>query len=696
MKLILVESPTKARTLSRFLSKDYRIEATFGHIRDLAKGNLSVDVEHGFNPKYVIPRDKAKRVRELKALANDKNRVILATDPDREGEAIAWHLTYILSSKSNKSRRSSKKETRNPLSTLSTLSTFPTFQRITFHEITKEAIQEALKYPGEINMQLVDSQQARRVLDRLVGYKLSPLLQKKLSRNWLSAGRVQSITVRLIVEREREIEKFRKEEYWVISSQFTVHSSQKSIAAKLVAKDGVKYEQSQSIKLFDGNYTYTKTSIANKGTVDQIVRDFKSPFTVSAVDKKEIKRSPPPPFTTASLQIDAGRRLGYSSRKIMQLAQNLYEDGLITYHRTDSVNLATKFLGAAKHFIEATYGKEYSQYRTYATKSKLVQEAHEAIRPTNINHQSSDVSHQNGMGPEHTKLYDLIWKRAVASQMAGAIFDSTTIEIISNNGYQFETQGSVVKFDGYLKVAGYDSETTVLPDAVVGETLQLVSSLPQQKYTNPPPRYSEATLIKALEEDGIGRPSTYAPTIATIQERQYVAKEEKDDGRRGRGFVPTELGYLVTDFLVKYFPDIVDLPFTAIIEKDLDEIAQGKREWQPLIAEFWGPFSDKLTHVEETVEKLAKQEVKTGEKCPRCTVGDVVVKESKYGKFLGCNRYPECDWRGKYDEKIGVTCPACRQGEILVRKTRKGRIFYGCSRYPDCKYASWTKPKIPG
>lgn len=702
MKLILVESPTKARTLQRFLGKDYRIEATFGHLRDLPKGELGVDTEKNFIPKYVIPRDKAKRVKELKTLVNNEP-IILATDPDREGEAIAYHMAVILSH--DKKIISEKFDEKK-------------FLRITFHEITENAISEAMTSPGKINFPLVNAQQARRVLDRLVGYKLSPLLWKKLSRSWLSAGRVQSVAVRLIVEREREIEKFRKEEFWVIEGNFSSvissgardhnrltkivgdsssdgHRSRNDnvLRAQLVAKDNVKYEQSETIKLFDGEYTFTKTSISGKESADRIVKDLRPPFKVGAVDKKETKRNPAPPYTTSALQIDAGRRLGFTSKRIMQIAQKLYEEGLITYHRTDSVNLATKFLGAAKNFIEKNYGKQYSQYRTYATKSKLAQEAHEAIRPTKVELRAENLELSNGTRQEHEKLYDLIWKRAVASQMAAAVFDSTTIDITSANGYLFETQGSVVKFDGYLKVAGYDAETVVLPDVKVGEDLKLSDTIPLQKFTAPPPRYSEASLIKTLEEDGIGRPSTYAPTISTIQERQYVNKEVKEDGRSGRNFVPTELGFMVNDFLVKYFPNIVDLPFTATMEERLDEIADGKREWQPLIAEFYGPFNEQLTHVEETVEKQVAPVEKTGEKCPECKQGDILLKQGKFGKFFACSRFPDCKYTKNLLEKIDMKCPECKNGDVVVRKTRRGRIFYGCSRYPDCKFASWTKPK---
>jgi len=713
MKLVLVESPTKARTLSRFLGKDYRIEATYGHIRDLGKGELGVDVEHNFQPKYVIPRDKAARVKELRGLVRSNQHVILATDPDREGEAIAYHMAVILSNKG--ARITSDKIDADR------------FQRITFHEITDEAINEALKNPGTINMPLVDAQQARRVLDRLVGYELSPLLWRKLSRRWLSAGRVQSVAVRLIVEREREIQKFQKEEFWEIEGEFfsvipsrvegsnstdsgvkassaappaggSARNDNESIKAKLISKDGVKYESSETIKLFDGNYTFSKTSIANKEAAEAIIQDLNppvgGPFIVSAVDKKEIKRNPAPPYTTSTLQIDAGRRLGYTSKRIMQLAQGLYEEGVITYHRTDSVNLATKFLGAAKNYIEKIYGTEFSQYRTYATKSKLAQEAHEAIRPTRVDVSSLNQSSNGKFREEHNRLYELIWKRAVASQMAAAIFDSTTIQISSGNNYLFETQGSVIKFEGFLKVTGRDAETIVLPEVTVGETVNLSKTNELQKFTAPPPRYSEASLIKALEEDGIGRPSTYAPTISTIQERLYVEKEAKEDGRKGRNFVPTDLGFLVNDFLVKYFSDILDLPFTATMENALDEIADGKREWQPLIAEFYRPFKEKLDFVQQKVETIEVPVEKTGEKCPECKEGDIIIKQGRFGKFMACSRFPECKYTKNIQEKIDMKCPKCATGDVVIKNTKRKRRFFGCSRYPECDFASWTKPGV--
>ncbi len=682
MKLVLVESPTKARTLSRFLGKDYRIEATFGHLRDLPKGELGVDVEKNFTPKYVIPRDKSKRVKELRTLVKDDIKVVLATDPDREGEAIAYHMAVILSQEGAKIKNETIDENK--------------FERITFHEITEDAIKEALTHSGSLNIPLVNAQQARRVLDRLVGYKLSPMLWKKLSRRWLSAGRVQSIALRLIVEREREIERFNLQEYWVIYSQFVARSTQKQIESELKSKDGIKYETSETLKLFDGSYSYTKSTISNETHAKQIIADWQTPYTVSAVDKKEVKRYPGPPYTTSAMQIDAGKRLGFTARRTMRAAQLLYEKGLITYHRTDSVVLSTKFLGQAKVYIEKTYGNNYSHYRTYTTKSKLAQEAHEAIRPTNIYASPEHLkSGDTTLRSDHTKLYELIWKRALASQMTEAIFDSTTIRITTPNGYLFETQGSVVKFDGFLKVMGRDSEVKEVPDVRVGETLDLAESLPQQKFTTPPPRYSEASLIKALEEDGIGRPSTYAPTLSTIQERQYVAKETKPDGRTGRNFVPTELGLLVNDFLVAYFPDIVNLPFTANMEGELDEIAEGKREWIPVISEFYKPFSEKLRHVEETVQKVEAPVEKTGEVCPECKLGEVIIKLGRYGKFMACSRFPDCKYTKNIVVKIDMRCPKCSQGDVIVKKTKRGRIFYGCSRYPDCNFASWTKPKLP-
>lgn len=661
MDLIIVESPTKAKTLTKFLGGKYAVEATMGHVRDLPKAELGVDVEKNFKPRYIIPRDKAKRVGELKSIAKKADHIILATDPDREGEAIAWHITNILESKVKAGTKG--------------------FDRIVFHEITESAIKEALAHPREVDLKLVDAQQARRVLDRLVGYKLSPLLWKKLSKRWLSAGRVQSVAVRLIVAREREIEAFTSQEYWTIEGVF------KAIHANLVSKDGKKYEETLTFNLFDGTYTTTKTSIADHDAAGAIINDCKAPFTVSAVDKKEVKRNPGPPYTTSTLQQDAGRRLYYSSKKTMQLAQKLYEEGIITYHRTDSVNLSEKFLGEAREYIGKTYGPEYlpTEGRRFQTKSKVAQEAHEAIRPTDVTLTSDKLDVSGELNRDHHRLYELIWKRAMASQVKEAIFDSTTVDVASSNGYIFEAQGSVIKFDGYLRIMGRDTDETVIPQVAVGDTLSMESATPTQHFSNPPPRYTEASLVKTLEEKDIGRPSTYAPIISTIQERQYVVKEEKK-------LVPTELGKSVTDFLVQYFSEIMDLPFTAHLEDELDAIATGEKEWQPVIAEFYGPFDRDLSTTYDVAEKVKVAVEELGEPCPTCG-HPLVIRMGRYGKFIACSTFPACKYTRQYAEKIDKKCPRC-DGDIVVKKSRKGKTFYGCSNYPTCTFAAWKKEDI--
>ncbi len=669
MQLIIVESPTKAKTLSRFLGDSYTVIATMGHVRDLPKAELGVDVEKNFAPRYIVPRDKAKRASELKELAANADTIILATDPDREGEAIAWHVRELFQQKTSKK---------------SVPSTTP-FKRIAFHEITEGAIKDALANPREIDLKLVDAQQARRILDRLVGYKLSPLLWKKLSKRWLSAGRVQSVAVRLIVEREREIEKFTKQEYWTIEGIFNAHNQ--AIVAELSAKDGVKYEETLTFNLFDGTYTTTKTSITDHAMAGGIINDLKPPFTVSAVDKKEIKRSPAPPFTTSTLQQDAGRRLYFSAKKTMQLAQKLYEEGYITYHRTDSVNLSEKFLAEAQTFISKTYGKEYlpDAPRRFQTKSKVAQEAHEAIRPTNVALTGDQLDGSGEINRDHHRLYELIWKRAMASQVKEAIFDSTTVDITSSNGYLFEAQGSVVKFDGFLRIMGRDTDEVVIPSVAVGDTLALNTATPTQHFTNPPPRYTEASLVKTLEEKDIGRPSTYAPIISTIQERQYVVREEKK-------LVPTDLGKSVTDFLVQYFPNIMDLPFTARLEDELDAIANGDREWPPVIAEFYEPFEKDLTTSYDTAEKVKVAVEELGEPCPTCG-HPLVIRVGRYGKFVACSTFPACKYTRQYAEKIDMKCPRCG-GDIVIKKSRRGKTFYGCSNYPTCNFAAWKKEDI--
>jgi DNA topoisomerase-1 len=567
-----------------------------------------------------------------------------------------------------------------------------TFQRIAFHEITEHAIAEALKNPRSIDLKLVDAQQARRILDRLVGYKLSPLLWQKLSKRWLSAGRVQSVAVRLIVEREREIERFTKKEFWTIEGDFLSRPDLVSgahIVAQLISKDGVKYEEVLTFDLFDGKYTTSSTSIADEVKAKAIVADLKAPFTVTAVDKKEIHRNPLPPYTTSTLQQDAGRKLYFSAKKTMQLAQKLYEEGFITYHRTDSLNLSGNFLDESRAYITTTYGKEFvaDSARKYHTKSKVAQEAHEAIRPTRPQQpELSDGGRANdGLNRDHHRLYELIWKRAVASQAKEAIFDSTTVDVTSSNAYVFEAQGSVIKFEGFLKIMGRDIDEVIIPNVIVGQVVELRMATPSQHFTNPPPRYTEVSLIKTLEEKDIGRPSTYAPIISTIQERQYVTKEEKK-------LVPTELGNSVTDFLVEYFPDILELPFTAKMEQELDSIANGQTQWVPVIREFYTPFEKDLNAAYEKAEKVKVAEEVIDEKCPECG-NPLVIRMGRFGKFIACSTFPACKYTRQFSEKIDMKCPRCG-GDIVIKKTRRGKTFYGCSNYPTCNFAAWKKEDI--
>jgi len=662
MKLIIVESPTKARTLSRFLGKDYRIEASMGHVRDLPKSELGVDVAHGFTPRYIIPRAKSKQVTALKNMAKDADSIVLATDPDREGEAIAWHIAEILTHQQH-----TKKQT---------------LERITFHEITKTAIEEALKHPTGIDVHLVDAQQARRVLDRLVGYTLSPILWKKLSKRWLSAGRVQSVCVRLIVEREREIEAFHTQEYLTIRGEFS-----RDLRAQLTAKNGETYERTNTYPLFDGTYTATSTSIVSQDQADTIISDMQAPFTVTASEKRTIHRSPQPPYTTSTLQQDAARQLYFSSKKTMQIAQKLYEEGLITYHRTDSVNLSEQFIHDARIHITQTHGTEYvpAKPRIYKTKSKVAQEAHEAIRPTNVPTETIEQQESGDFHKDHARLYALIWKRAIASQAVDAVFDATTIRLVSRNGYEFQTSGSVITFPGYLKISGKQAEDVLLPRVSVGETLELLHAQSEPHETNPPPRYTEASLIKTLEEKGIGRPSTYAPIISTIFDRQYVQKTEKK-------LEPTELGFAVTDFLVRYFPNIMELPFTAHLEDDLDRIATGEKQWQPLIKDFYDPFMKTVERTYEIAEKVKLKEESIHEFCPKCG-HPLVVRMGRYGKFIACSDFPECTYTRQFGEKAGIACPVCG-GDIIVKVSKRGKKFYGCSTYPKCTFAAWKKEDI--
>ncbi|OGG08713.1 DNA topoisomerase I [Candidatus Gottesmanbacteria bacterium RBG_16_43_7] len=683
MDLIIVESPTKAKTLVKFLDKTYRIEATMGHIRDLPKSELGVDIEHDFKPHYVTPRDKTRRVNELVDIARQANRIILATDPDREGEAIGWHIANILFTKlgASRSKKPSKSKTKK---------TAADYDRIVFHEITGSAIRDALKNPRRIDMPLVDAQQARRVLDRLVGYKLSPLLWQKLSRRWLSAGRVQSVVVRLVVEREREIAAFKRKKYYSLTGEFATASagSQKLLTAELVSKDGQKYAVKDTITLFDGTYTTTATTIDTATGAQSIKDDFKEPFTVSSVDKKEIVKNPQPPFTTSTLQQEAARRFYFSAKKTMQVAQRLYEEGIITYHRTDSVNLSDKFIREARDYIQKTYSDKFlpKSPRIYTTKSKVAQEAHEAIRPTTTTLLSADLENKSGYNRDHVRLYDLIWKRALASQAQSAVFDSTTVVIDDASGYRFETQGSIIKFEGYLKITGRDVNEVVIPDVATGDRLLCRNVDITEHFTNPPPRYSEAALVKTLEEKDIGRPSTYAPIISTIQERNYVEREEKK-------FKPTQLGNVVTDFLVDHFAQIISLPFTATIENSLDKIAKGEKKWVPVIADFYSSFAQKLEHTYKTADRIKMAAEETGQTCPQCG-SPLLIRIGRYGKFIACSTFPKCNYTRQFVETVSdVHCPRCG-GNIIIKKSKRGKSFYGCSNYPKCTFAAWKKEDI--
>ncbi len=657
--LVVVESPTKAKTLAKYLGKDYQIEASMGHIRDLPKADLGIDVENNFEPRYVIPRDKKKKVNELKKIAAGAKNIWLASDPDREGEAIAWHISNIITD--------GKKPNEN-------------IRRVVFHEITENAIHEAFAHPRELDIKLIDAQQARRVLDRLVGYKLSPLLWKKVKRG-LSAGRVQTVALRLVVDREREITAFKAIEYWSIEAEVT-KSSKELFIITLTEIEGKKAE------------------ISKEKEASQIVSDLeKGSYKVQKVTKKEVKRSPSAPFTTSTLQQTAGNKLGFSAKKTMMLAQNLYEHGLISYMRTDSVNLSSFAQNMAREYIIQNFGNAYlpASPRFYKSKSKNAQEAHEAIRPTNIK-QTSDHIRDESFTRDHKRLYDLIWKRTVASQINDAILDQTTVlvEAKSTKNYTLKATGSVLKFDGWLKVYGVaqieeEQEPTedeerkqLLPKLEEGENLNLQRVIPLQHFTQPPPRYTEASLVKKLEELGIGRPSTYAPILSTIQDRFYVEKEE-------RKFKPTSLGNTVTDFLIKYFPEVFDYAFTASMEDQLDEVSRGERPWKETISTFYGPFEKKLATTQDTAEHV-KLEVETSDKiCPKCGK-PLIVRTGRFGKFLACSGFPDCKHTEAMESKVEAKCPD-DGGDVIIRKTKKGKVFYGCKNWPNCKYASWTKPK---
>ncbi len=641
MKLIVVESPTKCKTLKKFLGKDFKISATMGHVRDLPQKKLGIDIEHNFKPEYKTIEKRENTIKDLQKETKKAEKVYLAMDPDREGEAIAWHLSQVL-------------KLKDP-------------ERIIFHEITKSAIEQALKHPRKTDMKLVDSQQARRILDRLVGYKLSPLLWKKIARR-LSAGRVQSVTVRLVAEREKEIKDFKPQEYWSIEALF--EKDKKEFKALLIKKD---------------NKTISKLGIENKKQANKILKDLKkAEYKVADIERKEKKRNPLPPFTTSTLQQTAWRKFRYPAKQTMFLAQKIYENGLITYHRTDSLNLSQQSLLQAKEFIIDNYGKNYwpGFSRRYKAKGR-VQEAHEAIRPTYP--EKSPEQLQKKLNKNALKIYELIWTRFIACQMSSALFNSLKIDIDAKN-YLFRANGQTLKFDGFLKVYALKFEEAILPALVVKELLKLKKLLSLQHFTQPPPRYTEASLIKTLEKNGIGRPSTYAPILSTIQLRNYI---EKDEQKR---FKPTEIGIRVNNLLVNHFPKIVDIGFTKKMEEDLDEIAKGEKKWVPVIKEFYEDFEKTLKQKEKEIPHKKLTYEKTRQKCPQCK-SPIVIKLGRYGKFYACSNFPKCKYTKTIKENdLKIKCPKCKKGGVVEKRTKTKKIFYGCSNWPECDFATWDKP----
>lgn len=646
--LVIVESPAKAKTIGKFLGSNYTVKASVGHVRDLPKSKLGVNTEENFDPQYITIRGKGPLVNEIKKQAKKADKVFLATDPDREGEAISWHLSYLLGID----------ETQDV--------------RIEFNEITKDAIKKAIKNPRPIDKGLVDAQQARRVLDRLVGYKISPILWFKV-RKGLSAGRVQSVATKMICEREKEIEAFIPEEYWEID-----------LSAVNQEKEKIKF------KFFGKNNK--KMSLPDQKTVDQILDDIKKKkLTVDKIENKEKKRASYKPFITSSLQQEAANKLGFPTRKTMMVAQQLYEGidvkgrgtiGLITYIRTDSIRISDEAQQAGKDYITKTYGKNYYKKYTYSIKNKKkIQDAHECIRPSYVELEPNQLEHS--LTKDQYKLYKLIWERFVASMMADAVYDAQNVSAGIKN-YIFKTSGSKLKFDGFMKAYSYVSqEDVILPVLHEQEELTVKKIDPSQHFTQPPARYTEASLVKALEELNIGRPSTYAPTISTIIQREYVKKT-------GNTLHPTELGFIVTNLMEENFKQIVDLDFTAAMEDELDRVEDGDIEWHELIRKFYGPFEKSVEKATETIEKIVLEE-ETDEICDECQ-SPMVVKFGRFGKFLACKNYPECKGTKPILEKIGVSCPTCEDGEVIIRKSKKGRIFYGCSKFPQCKFVSWNPP----
>ncbi len=674
-RLVIVESPAKAKTIGKYLGKGYTVKASYGHVRDLPKSKLGVDVDQAFSPQYLVPRDKKKLVKELKLEVQQADEILLATDPDREGEAIAWHLVSATGLEDSKKK----------------------VKRIVFHEITKDAIKDAVKHPRDIDMNLVNAQQARRILDRLVGYKISPILWKKVKRG-LSAGRVQSVALRLIVDREREVEKFEAEEYWSIEADFLPMTPERK------AKKPTNFRA--NLHSVEGK----KIELHNQVEAQAILDDLKNAgYTVGEVRQTKSQRKPAAPFTTSTMQQEASRKLNFTSRRTMGVAQSLYEgveigkegsQGLITYMRTDSTNVAAIAQEEARQLIVAKYGADYIPETppVYTKKAKNAQEAHEAIRPTTVMREPEAI--RDFLTPEQYKLYRLIWQRFVASQMAVAQLSNTSVDIKAGKPehapvgrpYLFRATGSVINFPGFLAVyqegldEGAEDELNkkALPELKVDDPLQLLELSPEQHFTQPPPRFTEATLVKNLEEMGVGRPSTYAPTLGTIQERYYVVKDEKK-------FVPTELGILVNDLVVEFFPEIVDTNFTSNMESELDEIADGVRNWVPVLVDFYNPFKGSVEKAEAQMQKVSIEPELAGEDCEKCG-RPMYVKIGRFGRFIACSGFPECRNAKPILKKIGMACPKCAEGELVMRNTKKRRVFYGCSRYPECDFSVWDRP----
>lgn len=644
--LVIVESPAKAKTIEKYLGRNYKVVASVGHIRDLKKSSMSIDFENNYEPQYINIRGKGPLINDLKKEAKKAKKVYLASDPDREGEAISWHLAHILDL---------DKEDRN---------------RVVFNEITKDAVKNAFVEPRQINMDLVDAQQARRVLDRIVGYSISPILWKKVKKG-LSAGRVQSVALKLIIDRENEIKAFQPEEYWTIDGSFK--KGTRKFNATFYGLDGKKFK------------------LSNNEDVKTVLKRIKTDeFLVEKVEKKERRRNAPLPYTTSSLQQDAANKINFRTRKTMMIAQQLYEglslgtaghQGLITYMRTDSTRISPLAQNEATEFITNRFGANYSKHGNKVKNASGAQDAHEAIRPSSVNHTPESIAKY--LDKDQLKLYTLIWNRFIASQMTAAVFD-TMIVNLTQNGVTFIANGSQVKFDGYMAVYNDTDKNKMLPDMEEGESVKKVNTNPEQHFTQPPARFSEASLIKTLEENGVGRPSTYAPTLETIQKRYYVKLAAKR-------FEPTELGEIVNSLIVEFFPDIVDVTFTAEMEGKLDEVEIGKEQWQKIIDEFYKPFEKELAKAETEMEKIQIKDEPAGFDCELCG-SPMVIKLGRYGKFYACSNFPECHNTKAITKEIGVICPICQKGQVIERKTKRNRIFYGCDRYPECEFTSWDKP----